>query len=195
LPDIEIYFDGKPEGSIKISAFLAANKENMIKILSVSGKLLERAMKEKLKQGGTAGFSKIRKVTYARSSLKSHRTTGGKVTAGAFTKSPYSDLRSRTGALRASITTEPSSGANLMPGGYQVRVGPRRIYARIHEYGGNITVTPKMRRFLPLIGIYLNRATQFIKIPKRSFIKPTLVENKAAIVARAAEILWRSIKS
>ena len=43
--------------------------------------------------------------------------------------------------------------------------------AAIHEYGCEITVTPKMRAFLHYQGLHLKESTKVIKIPERSFLR------------------------
>lgn len=45
--------------------------------------------------------------------------------------------------------------------------------AGIHEYGCNITVTPKMRVFLHRQGFHLHKNTKTIRIPERSFFRTT----------------------
>lgn len=59
--------------------------------------------------------------------------------------------------------------------GRKVKVGALRgehaWLAGIHEYGCNITVTPKMRAFLHSQGLHLKDSTTVIKIPERSFLR------------------------
>lgn len=49
--------------------------------------------------------------------------------------------------------------------------GDHAWLAGIHEYGCNITVTPKMRAFLHANGLHLSPNTTVIKIPERSFLR------------------------
>lgn len=49
--------------------------------------------------------------------------------------------------------------------------GEHAWLAGIHEYGCEITVTPKMRAFLNSQGLHLSPNTKVIKIPERSFIR------------------------
>lgn len=49
--------------------------------------------------------------------------------------------------------------------------GTNAWLAGIHEYGCNITVTPKMRAFLHSQGLHLKPTTTVIKIPERSFLR------------------------
>ncbi len=49
--------------------------------------------------------------------------------------------------------------------------GDSQWLAAIHEYGCNITVTPKMRAYLHHKGIHLKPTTKVIRIPERSFLR------------------------
>lgn len=49
--------------------------------------------------------------------------------------------------------------------------GEQAYLAAIHEYGCNITVTPKMRAYLHYNGLHLSPDTTVIKIPERSFLR------------------------
>ena len=49
--------------------------------------------------------------------------------------------------------------------------GENSWLAGIHEYGCNITVTPKMRAFLHANGLHLSASTTVIRIPERSFLR------------------------
>jgi hypothetical protein len=46
--------------------------------------------------------------------------------------------------------------------------------ASVNEYGANILISKKMRKFLPSIGIFVKAETTHIVIPERSFIRSTL---------------------
>ena len=50
-------------------------------------------------------------------------------------------------------------------------------YAAVNEYGANIKITPKMRKLLPSIGIFVKSETTHIVIPERSYIRATF-DNK-----------------
>jgi phage gpG-like protein len=90
----------------------------------------------------------------------------------------HQELRSDTGQLRASITVDPQRGAKKVADGYQVKIGPNKVYAAIHEFGGQIRVTPRMRMFLGMNkGWWLKRTTSHIKTPARPYVGPTLSEN------------------
>ena len=67
-----------------------------------------------------------------------------------------------TGALRRSIHYEPSPRS--------VKIGTNLDYAMIHQYGGDIKVTPKMRKYLHSQGIHLRNTTNTIHIPARPFL-------------------------
>lgn len=49
--------------------------------------------------------------------------------------------------------------------------GEHAWLAGIHEYGCDITVTPKMRAFLHHQGLHLKASTTVIKIPERAFLR------------------------
>lgn len=51
-------------------------------------------------------------------------------------------------------------------------------YAAVNEYGANIKITPKMRKFLPSIGIFVKKETTHIVIPERSYIRSTFDNKK-----------------
>jgi phage gpG-like protein len=50
-------------------------------------------------------------------------------------------------------------------------------YAAANEYGANIAITDKMRKFLHWIGIHVKNETTHIIIPERSYIRSTF-DNK-----------------
>ena len=78
--------------------------------------------------------------------------------------------RLRTGNLRASI-----QAAKTMEGTYVVGPTTTAFYGRIHEYGGKIRVTARMRGFLAAeLGIHLRKDTTEITIPKRPFMGPAM---------------------
>lgn len=54
----------------------------------------------------------------------------------------------------------------------------------IHEYGCNITVTPKMRAFLHRQGLHLKDSTTVIKIPERSFMRTGHDKNADRIISQ-----------
>lgn len=69
--------------------------------------------------------------------------------------------------------------------GMRVRVGivgksdsKLLTYAAANEYGANIKITPKMRKFLPSIGIFVKAETTHIIIPERSYIRSTFDNKK-----------------
>ena len=65
-------------------------------------------------------------------------------------------------------TLETLNGKRVKVGSLQ---GEHAWLAGIHEYGVDITVTPKMRAFLHSQGLHLSPNTTVIKIPERSFIR------------------------
>jgi hypothetical protein len=50
------------------------------------------------------------------------------------------------------------------------------MIARVHEFGVDIEVTPKMRAYLHYIGIHLKEDTDEIHIPERSFVRSAFDE-------------------
>ena len=61
--------------------------------------------------------------------------------------------------------------------------------ASIHEYGCDITVTPKMRAFLHMAGLHLKDSTTHIKIPERSFLRTGYDENRADVIQKAQRLM------
>lgn len=50
--------------------------------------------------------------------------------------------------------------------------------AAVNEYGANIAISAKMRKFLPSIGIHVKKETTHIVIPERSYIRSTFDNKK-----------------
>lgn len=63
---------------------------------------------------------------------------------------------------------ESMNGKKVKVGALQ---GGHAWLAGIHEYGVNITVTPKMRAYLHRQGLHLKDSTTVIKIPERAFLR------------------------
>lgn len=61
--------------------------------------------------------------------------------------------------------------------------------AAIHEYGCEITVTPKMRAFLHYQGLHLKDTTKVIKIPERSFLRKSHDEKGEQVLKQAERAL------
>lgn len=61
--------------------------------------------------------------------------------------------------------------------------------ANIHEYGCEITVTPKMRAFLHKQGLHLKDSTTVIKIPERSFLRTGHDENADKVIKQTERAL------
>ena len=59
--------------------------------------------------------------------------------------------------------------------------GSRARIAKVHEFGKDIEVTPKMRGYLHSIGIHLRKDTTHIHIPERSFMRTALAENEKKV--------------
>jgi hypothetical protein len=69
-------------------------------------------------------------------------------------------------------------------------------YAAVNEYGANIKITPKMRKFLHWIGIHIKNETTHIVIPERSYIRSTF-DNKKVFnkLKKKIQPLLRSVLS
>ena len=74
-------------------------------------------------------------------------------------------ILSDTGELRRSIHYRASDK--------DVVIGSNLKYAPIHNFGGSINVTHKMRNYLHFKGIHLKKSTMQIKIPARPFLGVT----------------------
>lgn len=67
--------------------------------------------------------------------------------------------------------------------------GEHAWLASIHEYGCNIPVTPKMRKFLAARGLYLKKETAYIRIPERSFLRSGYDKHRDAVMKKASLLL------
>lgn len=63
--------------------------------------------------------------------------------------------------------------------------GEHAWLASIHEYGCDITVTPRMRAFLHRQGLHLKDSTTRIRIPERSFLRTGYDENRDSVMKHA----------
>ena len=82
-------------------------------------------------------------------------------------------ILSDTGELKKSVQYQADKNG--------VIIGSKLKYARIHQFGGSIKVTPKMRAFLHFKDIHLKKTTQFIKIPARPYLGVTQADKKHII--------------
>ena len=64
--------------------------------------------------------------------------------------------------------------------------------AAVHEFGCTIRVTPKMRAYLHYQGIHLKSSTQYISVPPRPYLRPTLDDPEFR--EKIAEIYAKAIK-
>lgn len=64
--------------------------------------------------------------------------------------------------------------------------------AAVHEFGCTIKVTPKMRAYLHYQGIHLKASTQYITVPPRPYLRPTL--NDPEFREKIAEIYLKAVK-
>lgn len=67
--------------------------------------------------------------------------------------------------------------------------GEHSWLAAIHEYGCDITVTPKMRAFLHYQGLHLKDSTTVIKIPERSFLRKSHDEKGEQVLKQSERAL------
>lgn len=67
--------------------------------------------------------------------------------------------------------------------------GEHSWLASIHEYGCDITVTPKMRAFLHHQGLHLKASTTVIKIPERSFLRKSHDEKGEEVLKEAEKAI------
>lgn len=87
---------------------------------------------------------------------------------------------------------EMNQQMELMNGqGVEVGVlkGENKWLAGIHEYGCDIKVTPKMRRYLARRGLYLKASTTHIKIPERSFLRTGYDQNRDAVAKKSSQLM------
>ena len=75
--------------------------------------------------------------------------------------------------------------------GVQVGVlsGEHKWLASIHEYGMEIEITPKMRKWLHANGLHVKNSTTHIVIPERSFLRGGYDENIDAVVKTSDALL------
>lgn len=66
-------------------------------------------------------------------------------------------------------------------------------YAAVNEYGANIKITPKMRKYLASQGLNLKATTTHIVIPERSYIRSTF-DNKKVLKALENKIVPTAAK-
>lgn len=63
--------------------------------------------------------------------------------------------------------------------------GEHTWLAAIHEYGCDIQITPRMRKFLHFKGLHVKEGTTHIKIPERSFLRSGYDENRDVVMKHA----------
>lgn len=87
---------------------------------------------------------------------------------------------------RVTRNLEALSGKKIEVGAIQ---GESAWLAAIHEYGCEITVTPKMRAFLHYQGLHLKDSTKVIKIPERSFLRKSHDEKGKQVLEQSERAL------
>ena len=105
-----------------------------------------------------------------------------------FYKSNKSTLASRTGNLRRSITHKlGQANVQIGPGGYAAK------YGAVHEYGADIAVTDRMRRYLHSRGVHLRKNTTMIRIPKREWFGPCWEKNRKDTIRGIQRKVFKSV--
>lgn len=67
--------------------------------------------------------------------------------------------------------------------------GKQQMIASVQEYGIQIKVTDKMRRFLAAKGLYLKKETDHITIPERSFIRAGWDQHEKDVLDKSDELI------
>jgi phage gpG-like protein len=80
-----------------------------------------------------------------------------------------STMMIESGALFRSIT-EKTGNSIFEVTSRSMEIGSNLVYAAIHNFGGKIPVTPKMRSFLHWKGLHLKKTTNAITIPQREYL-------------------------
>lgn len=102
-------------------------------------------------------------------------------------------LHVRTGRLRASLAHRLVGRGDEL----QAVVGTRLVYARIHEYGGIIRAKRAPYLVFPITRL---GATSWVRVkqvtmPKRSYLRPALVEKRREIIEAVAGELQKAIET
>lgn len=102
----------------------------------------------------------------------------------------------KTGHLRQSI----NYALTIQDQGLTAQVGTNLVYARIHEYGGTVTVREHTRRMTMAWGRKMTNPIQVsvrahtAKYPERSYLRSSLRENEARIKAAIAAAVAQGVK-
>lgn len=96
-------------------------------------------------------------------------------------------VKSNTKALNKLIKSVKDLDGRAVKAG--VPDGEQAWLAGIHEFGLNITVTPKMRKFLHANGLHLNPNTTSIHIPERSFLRNGFDASRGEVKKQAERAL------
>lgn len=73
--------------------------------------------------------------------------------------------------------------------------GKQQMIAGVHEFGADINVTDRMRKYLHTIGIHLRADTTQIRIPERSFLRSAYDDNIQEIEAKVENLLPQVLDS
>jgi len=162
--NLDIKFAGNQVGSIYIEKFTVDLERRLHTGLKNAGRYMVRELKKSLKGSNPTTF---------------------------FFKSPHRELRSRTGALRASINEQMSGlSVKVGPG------GPAAKYGAIQEGPGDIVipVTEKMRRFLHAKGIHLKATTTEIKYASRPWFWAVWEEHSLDVIACVNDAVMKPLR-
>lgn len=97
------------------------------------------------------------------------------------------DYRSRVDDFKSMVKRlEAVQGVAVEVGVLQ---GESKWLAAIHEYGLDIQVTDKMRKYLASQGLYLRKDTTHIHIPERSFLRTGYDKNRDDVMEKAQRML------
>lgn len=163
-PEVGLTIDLHSEGLLALGKWSDQLQVNLRKGLTKAGALAERNLKMELKSGNPTAF---------------------------FYKSYDYKLRSRTGALRASINSHLETSF----GGLQARVGTPVKHGLYNERGARIPVTPKSRAYLHSRGVHLKKSTTELILPPRPWFLPTVIKSKPKIIDTVREAIDAPLRS
>lgn len=94
------------------------------------------------------------------------------------------DMARSAPVVKAGVMADSPGGATYPDGKSAVMV------AVIQEFGGEVTVTPKMRGWLAAnLGIHLKKTTTRLVVPPRPFMRQTVKTHRADWVKRLGQLL------
>ncbi len=168
------------------------------KALKSTGWWLREEIKEGIKTGAPGGqpyqsFSGLpsklnRETSYYRRAKKAGRDTSR--------IRRYQKIRRREkaplGRLRAAVRYKFYGDSRRVIIGWISRSAER--LGTLHETGGKVEITPKMRRMFLSSGIGLSAGKTHIFIPKRPTIGPEYIENAPKVPGYIADKIWNYLE-